>query len=165
VDVTGDAQVSWDGAGGTSAVGTDYWYTEQELAAFNDGVEEGEPVFFILVLNCVSPAGDPSISLLPSAQTTFDDVPFKPKDYVIAEGGALGGGGGPGEFGVLFTIATDQVFEVTEPGRLRIRKFDRTGIAGSFSFGATEILTDTPAEIDMSGSFDFACVGPSICRP
>ena len=56
----------------------------------------------------------------------------------------------------------ESVFAVSSPGEVALTKFDETGITGTFSFSAS--ASDARA-ITVSGSFDFACTGRSVCQP
>jgi len=162
VDVTGDLATSWEGSGGSAAVGTDYWYTRDELeeaAEFLGGMTEGEPVFFVLVINCSASDTSQNVSLLPASGTGFDDIPYAPASYAIA----VPGESEAGQFTSIFLVDEGALFAVSSPGELDITTFDETGIAGTFRFPATEVAG--AREIEVSGSFDFACTGRSVCRP
>lgn len=161
VNVTGDQQVSYKAQGGNTAVGADYWFvSEDELAKLK------EPKYYLLIVNCLSGTGDNknSLSFMPSPATTFKDLPFKPAEYVIPAGGLLGGAEKPGEMSVLLSVGKS-VYKVAEPGKLSITKFDRSGIAGTFSFKAEEGLAEgTPKKISVSGKFDYACPSGPNCK-
>src|SRR5215212_1946240 len=166
VKVSGDENVSFSSGGGAAAVGPDYWYSEDELrtslrmlakvggaktdADADREVKEAmakDPRLMLLVLNC-GKAGDKaggSLSLLPSNESTYADVPFGPKTYPIAKGGVLGGGAKAGEFSVIFSLK-DVIYALDEPGELKITKFDKSGIAGSFSFKASERFAEGSAK-------------------
>ena len=183
--ISGDETIEFTGSGGVSAVGTDYWYTEDEMreilrqiASFGEGktdeqieqeVEDGmqlDPRFILLLLNCVDPSGSPSISLSPSSGSKYADVPYEARTYVIKAGeGLFGGSETPGEFGVLMTVG-ETSYRVSVDGEINITKFDGSGIAGTFSFGAEDIFPaegQTAKVITVEGSFDFACNGQSVC--
>ena len=98
VDITGDETAQFTSGGGSAAVGTDYWFSEAELEAALETLggdaedrEPNEPVFWTLIINCGFTEHPASISILPGADTTYDDVPFSPGTYTIVAGGALGG--------------------------------------------------------------------------
>jgi hypothetical protein len=157
VKVTGDLTVDYKGQGGSSAVGSDYWLTDDEIRSAVsvlsglgnnasdaekkkavDAAMKADPRLYLLILNCISGSGDAknSLSLLPSGSSKYADVPFKPGQYTIPKGGLLGGADKPGEFSVLVSLGKD-AYQVSEDGKLNITKFDKTGIAGSFSFRST----------------------------
>ncbi len=89
--ISGDVNQEFSGPGGSSAVGTDYWYTEDEMreilrqfAEFGGDLTDEEieaqveedmakdPRLFLLLLNCVSTDGTVSISLSPSIREQKD---------------------------------------------------------------------------------------------
>jgi hypothetical protein len=172
VRITGDEEAEFTSGGGSSAVGTDYWFADEELAAAEEALgaadqerAENEPVFFTLLINCGFADDPASISLLPGGDSTYDDVPFGPKTYPIVAGGALGGSAEPGQFSVLITFGGTRSFGVSEEGELRITKFDTSGIEGSFSFAAEEQFgeSEDPPQIQVEGTFQFDCTGGSKC--
>ena len=126
-----------------------------------------DPRLFLLILNRVSGSGDAknSLSLFPSNASKYADVPFKPGEYVIPKGGLLGGSDKPGQFSVLLSPAKT-VYEVSEDGKLGITKFDKTGIAGTFSFRGVEGLpsSGTAKSISVSGKFDFHATAEATAR-
>ena len=73
--VTGDVTASWKGSGGSSAVGTDYWYTDKELEQLTSFLGStsttmaNQPKFYLLILNCTG-SDNHSLSLLPSNNST-----------------------------------------------------------------------------------------------
>jgi len=187
VDVTGDVTVSFKGQGGSSAVGTDYWLTEDEIrtavslttslgsnasdADKKKAIDEAmkkDPRFYLLIINCMSGSGGSgnTLSLMPSGDSKYADVPFKPGQYTVASGGLLGGAEKPGDFSVLFGLGEDS-YRVTQDGKLNITKFDKTGIAGTFNFTAEQGFVDQGAKakkISVSGQFDFPCTGGGNCK-
>lgn len=176
VTVTGDVSASWKGRGGASALGSDYWYSDDEmkkivgtLKSANESVDDAmkkDPRLYLLILNCTSTegGGKNSISLFPSSKSKYKDVPFQPGEYVIPKQGGLGGGENPGEFGVLLSVG-ESGFKVAEAGKLKITKFDKTGIAGTFSYkGEEAIAQGTPKKISVEGKFDFACPAGDNCK-
>jgi len=182
--ISGEVNQEFSGPGGSSAVGTDYWYTEDEMRAIlrqlaefggelseeeiEAEVEEGmarDPRLFLLLLNCVSTDGTVSISLSPSSASKYADVPFEPGTYKIAGGGFLGGSDVPGEWGVLLTVGEGSFAVSDAGGEINITKFDSSGIAGSFSFPAEEIFAEdgTSGTITVEATFEYDCVGQSAC--
>ena len=188
VKVTGDLSVTGKGQGGASAVGSDYWLTDDELreglklfekfgnpdlstAQVEKNVDEkmkNDPRLFILILNCQTSDGDEeiSVSVLPSNESKYRDVPYGPKKYAIAAGGILGGDPKTGEFGVLLTIG-GRSFAVSEAGELNITKWDGSGIAGAFTFAAKEpelLARGTAKAVSVAGAFSYKCTGQRKCR-
>lgn len=159
VKVSGDQTIDYKGPGGPSAAGSDYWFlTDDELDAGT------EPTFFILILNCVSGQGETknSVSFLPANGTTYADMPFAPGEYAIPAGGVLGADGEPGDIAVLLTLGTT-TYSVSDAGQLKATRWDKTGIAGSFSFKAEEANATPPKKISVEGTFDFRCSGGPNC--
>jgi hypothetical protein len=182
VQISGDLEIQGTSPGGPSAFGTDYYYSDDEMreileqfaraadpdlsdAEVEAQVDEdmqSDPRLFLIILNCVN--DDYSISLLPAGDSRYADIPFGPGEYEIAAGGVLGGDAAPGTFGVLMTVG-EGLYEVSEPGQLRIERWDEEGIAGTFAFNAEEILTEeTPKSLSVTGAFDFDCVAGSRCE-
>ena len=182
VTVTGDVQTSWKADGGADAVGSDYWLSDDELRKALEFLASGsgdqkkkevdeamkdDPRFFILLVNCIP--GDEeqgSLTLSPSADAKYADVPFKPGEYVIAQGGVLGSTKNAKEFSVLLSTDQETLWKVSEDGALKITKWDSSGIKGSFNFKAEEAfgMDTTPKTINVSGSFDFPCADGDKCK-
>jgi hypothetical protein len=185
VKVSGDEDVSFSSGGGIAAVGSDYWYSDEELrtslrmmARLGGGKNDAEldrevdaamkqdPRLTLLVLNCglgTDESGG-SVSLLPGNESRYADVPFGPKTYTIAKGGIFGGGAGKGEFSALFSLK-DGVWALDEPGTLEITRFDKSGIAGRFSFKASERFAGgTPKKVAVQGTFNFPCTAGANCK-
>ncbi|MEP6871371.1 MAG: hypothetical protein ABI939_05915 [Anaerolineaceae bacterium] len=174
VKVTGDQQLTFSGKAGPGAVGSDYWFTDDDLrqtftALKNDkeSVEAAlkkDPRLYLLIVNCNQAGGGGTLSLIPSNTSKYKDVPFKPADYVISKQGALSGAKNPGEFTALLNLAKGG-FNVSEPGKLQITKFDKSGIAGTFTFKAEEFAAEgTPKKVNVEGKFDFSCPGGGSCK-
>ena len=124
-----------------------------------------DPRVFLLILNCTSSegGGKNSISILPGNDSKYKDVPFQPGEYTIPVQGALGANKA-GEFGVLLS-AGDKSFKVTEAGKLKITKFDKTGIAGTFSYKGQDAFAEgTPKKVAVEGKFDFPCAAGDNCK-
>lgn len=165
--VSGDVSAEWTGNGGAAAVGTDYWYTEDELReqyeffgdesrSFDDVYASGEPITALLLLNCGTSA--PSVSFYPSNATTKDHVPFGPGSYEIAGGGDILGSADaePGVFTALLSLDDDAVWGSTG-GTFEITEWNAEHIAGTFSFGITEGFADPARTAQVDGTFDFRC--------
>jgi hypothetical protein len=183
--VTGDVTLSGSAGGGASAFGSDYYYTDDEMreilrafAGFGSDdasddeldalVEEAmaeDPRLYILIINCVSEP-DFSLSILPSGQATYADIPFGEGTYGIPAGGPLGGQTAANEFALLLTLEGDDIYQVSEPGELAISRWDEEGIAGTFSFSAVESFAEggEPNSVSVEGAFEFACTDGSRCE-
>lgn len=178
VTVEGDIKDHGFGAGGPSAVGTDYWLSEEELrkglevmaGAFGDKKPDldaemkKDPRIYALLVNCQTPRT--KISLIPSAGSKYADVPFGPKKYKIASTDEKAPG-------VIQTLATFEgvhgVWGVDGAGELDVTKFDKTGIAGSFAYNLIERQYGTPKgpprKVKITGTFAFKCsLGTSVCQ-
>jgi hypothetical protein len=181
VKVAGDVQASWKGDGGVDAVGSDYWLSDDELRkaleflatgtgeAKKKEVDEAmkkDPRFFILLINCAETAGEGIVSLSPSNDSKYSDIPFGPGEYTIASAGALGGAENPKEFGALFSGGGDDLWKVVERGSLKITKWDSSGIRGSFNFKVEEAFAEgtTPKNASVEGTFDFPCPTGDKCK-
>ncbi|MBA4179171.1 MAG: hypothetical protein C0506_01145 [Anaerolinea sp.] len=173
VNVNGDVTASWKGRGGASAVGSDYWFGDEEmkkilgsLKSAGETVDEAmkkDPRLYILIVNCLpsGTGGNNALSLIPGGDSKYKDIPFKAGEYVIAKPDAQDQ---PGEFSVMLTVG-EVFFSVTEPGKLTIAKFDQTGIAGSFSFKGEEAFGEGAAKkVNVDGKFDFACPAGEKCK-
>jgi hypothetical protein len=186
VKIGGDVTKSFTVKGDKATVGTDYWMADDELRdklkalaklanphLSDDQVQRdvdrrmhSDPRQYSLVLNCTgnANAGEAAITLLPANASTYADVPFGPKTYTIPAGGVLGGGQKPGEFSVLFTLG-DGIFNITESGTLKVTRFDKGTIAGTFSFKVTEAFSlGTPRTVTVVGTFEYKCSGSSVCK-
>jgi hypothetical protein len=147
VDVTGDETASWTGGGGTTALNTDYWLTPDQKQAYGDA--------FYFVVNCQGANG--FLGFLAGATAEQATIPYGPQDYTLAAADPTAVGDQP--IGVAVTIdGSDASYGLTQPGTLSITRFDESGIAGTFSFTATDLLAGDTAparSITVTGSFDF----------
>jgi len=163
---SGGVTGSFESPGGTSAVNTDYWFTEAELLQAARFLGSGEAqvkadiaakkfVVYPLILNC----GDSKtgVNFLAKADT-YNDFPFGPKTYTIPSGGLLGGATN-GEVGVIILVNDDPY--KSKGGTFEVKKFDKTGIAGSFSIDIEEAFaaSGAPKTGKVTGTFDMACTG------
>lgn len=167
--ITGDATGEINGGGGVSVVNSDYWYTQDEMTAgasllgktadeIKADIAAGRFVFYPFLVNCGT--GDSSINFLTVNGATRADYPFGPKTYAIAAGGVLGTGAKPGEVSVLVNIAKDAY--KSNGGSFDVKKFDKTGLAGTFTLQAEEAFaTGAPKKVTIEGAFDLACTGSS----
>ncbi|MGK2964103.1 MAG: hypothetical protein ACSLFM_00690, partial [Tepidiformaceae bacterium] len=189
VTFAGDERIEIQGDGGPAAVGTDYWYSDDELRSaleqlarfgqssgssapptktdaevqreVDEAMDSPEPKLYLLLVNCVDRDDDElSITLFPSGSSTYDDIPFEPGTYAIP---ASTGASEPGTFGVLFTIG-DELYRVSEAGELDITEWDDEGIAGEFSFRAEQMFAEGNAKkLSVNGKFDFECTDGERC--
>lgn len=150
VDVTGDETASWVGSGGMMALNTDYWLSAEQKQAYGDA--------FYFVVNCQGILG--FLGFLAGTAAEQATIPYGPKDYVLSAADAADAGDQP--IGVAVTIdGSDAGYGLSQPGTLSITRFDADGIAGTFSFTATDLLAGvsggtTPARsITVTGSFAF----------
>lgn len=150
VDVSGDEAASWTGSGGTMALNTDYWLSADQKQSYGDA--------FYFVVNCQGMGG--FLGFLAGTTAEQATIPYGPMDYTLAAADAAGTSDQP--IGVAITIdGSDAGYGLAQPGTLSITRFDAEGIAGTFSFTATDLLAGvsggtTPARsITVTGSFDF----------
>ncbi|MFN0148941.1 MAG: hypothetical protein ACKVT1_20750 [Dehalococcoidia bacterium] len=162
VQVTGSQQGSITDRANRSAVETDYWvYTADRIN------QAGGPIGALLLLHCGGRLanGEVTVTIAPSPDSTYADVPFGPRSYVIAPGGLFDDDPARGQFSALLTVGTT-IYEVNEPGRLTIDSFTTGLISGSFSFNATEASLDDDEnlkKVSVQGTFDIPCAG-SQCK-
>lgn len=181
VTFAGDERIEIQGDGGPAATGSDYWYSDDELRAaleqlarvgsnksdaevereVDEAMDSPDPKLFLLFLGCVDRDDrELSITLFPSANSTYDDIPFEPGTYAIP---ASTGAAEAGTFGVLFTIG-DELYRVSEAGELDITEWDDEGIAGEFSFRAEQMFAEGNAKkLSVNGKFDFECTDGERC--
>lgn len=179
VAITGDLTARFTAPNGMSAVGTDYWSTEQEMretlttfvreeqvpqvaiAATVDARMKEDPRIRLLFLNCSSDRF--SVTLVPSASSRSEHVPFAPRQYAITKGLAGDRTLSPGAFVALAAVGSTP-FVTVEPGVLTIEKFDTSAIAGSFSFVAADASpASMPRRISVTGRFQFICRTSAMC--
>lgn len=175
VSVTGDVTESWTGPDDLSAFTSDYWYTEEELRqqfdflglgaerTFEDLTAAGEPVFTFFLFNCSGPGGE-LVSAFVSDATRRSDLPMGPGEYVIASGGLLGAAdAAPAEFSVILGISDVESVWATEGGTFTIEAWDGESVRGSFAFAASEVLTETPRSVSVTGTFTVTCQASVSC--
>lgn len=180
VRVTGATNATWKvqwqkptlGQPAFVGASTDYWGSESEMRAAlgaivglggktskeekEKAVDEGmkaDPRFIILSLICKD--GDRNVQFLPTKGSKYKDIPFKPGTYKI--------GTAPGAFASWGTKVAKQGLYGKGEGTLVIKKFDLTGVAGTFSFKAKRI-GGKDEWINVEGAFDFPCTGGK-CKP
>lgn len=163
VSVTGAVTKTFEAPGGMSALGSDYFMSDDELRkalavlSGPDGVDEAmkkDPRIYTLIVNCVTKGLN--LNFLPGKGTTYADVPFGPKRYAITSGRE----DGKGKMRVMLLV-DDQSYSPAPGGFLEVTKLDETGLAGTFQFEAT----GAPGKIQVSGTIDYACAhGYAMCR-
>jgi len=179
ITVEGDLTAKGESPGGPMAVGSDYWMSDAEIKeavkAMAGALGGGKPVdldaelkkdprIYTLLINCATPRA--KISIGPSMGSKYADVPFGPKKYKIA----APKGEQPGLMTTLTTFEGDTgVWVVDGEGELDVSKFDKTGIAGSFSYGLAEATfgdkSKTPRKVKVTGKFAFKCsFNTSVCQ-
>lgn len=156
---------------GKISVGTEYWYTDDELrmalatmvriggdkpskAEVDRKVDEGmkkDPRLWLLMMNCGTDDGFLNFSA--SNASTSKDIPFGPHTYVIASEPKAG------EVSAMFSIKQGkrQSYHLAAPGKLEITKFDASGITAVFAFEAESY--DKSQHVSVKGSFDVGCTG------
>ncbi|MEO8846406.1 MAG: hypothetical protein ABI591_18840 [Kofleriaceae bacterium] len=174
--VTGDFTLTVDAVAtksppnGKAMATADYWQTDDqirsalqmisnlgkkskdEVTAEVDAAMKKDPKFMLLLINCGADAG--SLNFGPGKDSKYADFPFKAGSYPIAVGN-----GKAGELGVMINLRPPtghESFQVSEPGSMNITKFDATGITGTFTFKAK---SHHDKSIEVTGSFDYPCVG------
>lgn len=170
VTITGAVTTSFTSPGGYDAVATDYWLSDAETRAlleviaddpedphFTDRdteIEQGmlrDPRFITLGLFCRS--SDAGVMLLPGLHSAYFNVPFGPHTYEIAPGAEVTDVI-PGNFAAIVNLVEagqPARYVVAEPGELTISIFNRSRIAGAFSFPAAS----GGSKIEVRGQFDF----------
>lgn len=165
--ISGDVTGSFKSGAGASAVNTDYWFSEADLiqggrltgdtdAQVKAKIDAKQFVFYPLVLNC----GDSKtgVNFLPKADA-HSDFPFGPKTYTIPPGGPLGRSANNGEITVLILINNEPYS--SKGGTLEVKKFDKSGISGSFTIDVAETFTASGAAKTgtIVGTFNMPCTG------
>lgn len=174
--VTGDATASIKadapagGAQGKVAVSTDYWLSDDQLRTAArllgdygkltpadkekkiDEAMKRDPRFMLLMMNCLADDG----GLILSAAGKYADVPMKPATYPIVPSSKAKAGELTGMFH-LSPGGKRESYSISEPGKLAITQFDKKGLAGTFTFGATQ--GKTKKHVTVTGSFRYACTG------
>jgi hypothetical protein len=101
--------------------------------------------------------GDVNLSIWPSSDSTQKDVAFGPKTYAIKDGNVQKSPG-PGIFTVNLHIGKEKIMPhftvIAPPGSLQLTQFDAKGMAGKFSFTATE--DGGTRKVSVSGTFKYA---------
>jgi hypothetical protein len=118
--------------------------------------EEGmknDPRMFLFILNCGD--DDVALSLVPGKGSKYADIPRAPGKYALVDKAKAG------EFGPMFRIK-DAMYTVAEPGVVDITRFDSSRLVGTFSFAGKQRFGDEK-KIQVTGHFDFKCVGSASC--
>jgi len=154
VEVAGAVTIKDHGAGGPSAVATDYWMSDSDLRAAIGALEKdpakvdealgSDPRLITLLMNCSGEHA--TISFMPRTGSKYADVPHGPRKYQLAAER-------PGSFQVIFLL--DKASYSVKGGTLDVTRFDDAGIAGSFAFEATRAGGDE--HVKVTGQFDFPC--------
>jgi hypothetical protein len=183
VTVSGDVQATGLSGGGGPAIGSDYWYSPEELdkavetvvqmsvsdkaklpAALEKAKKE-DPKIITLVINCQSERV--KVGFMPQ-WAKYADVPFAPGKYQVREMGLGGKDEKPIHFLGSLSLDGDSYEVVGSDGVLDVTRFDKTGAAGTFQFAAQRTDRETKAvkKVNVSGKFDLKCSPPtSICKP
>jgi hypothetical protein len=182
VKVSGGLELAYQAPGGSAAVSSDHWYSEEEIRASIEAtarvitqdpvklqtrvaryMEDGGSLTGPLVLHCISSAG--RLSILAGKHNTPKSVPFKPGKYKFAARKWKKAG----EFIVTFR-ANEVSYAVSGPGELVLSRFDAKGVAGTFQFPAKVNVLDskpgTPEHtVTVVGHFNFPCPADTeMCR-
>ena len=147
---------------------SDYWATDSEArSALRGGMHEKDPAelkrkidermvrdphVVILAVTCTGEAGG-AVVIVSSENSKYADVPFAPGTYKLGTGTMQSAPAG--DFAVARVRSSTTPYVDVEPGTLTVKKFDPTGVAGSFSFTATSSSTRAKAKIE--GTFDLPC--------
>lgn len=165
--ISGGVTGSFKSGAGASAVNTDYWFSESDLiqaarflgeteAQIKAQIEAKQFVVYPLVLNC----GDSKTGLNFLAKAdSYSDFPFGPKTYAIPAGGVLGGETKNGEVSVILLVDNNPY--KSKGGTFEVKKFDKSGIAGSFTIDIEEAFATSGAAKSgkIVGTFNMPCTG------
>jgi hypothetical protein len=178
VKFSGGSTQGIDGKGGVSALGSDYWYSTDQLQNALDQingaassttsggdtakkkVEAGEFVVTGLTLNCFETVGDHySVNFTTSSHANRTNFPFKAAKYALSPSSS-----GDSLFTVLIAAGRGKIWKLTG-GTIDITKFDNNGISGTFSIDATEDTfgQGTPGTLHGEGTFDMPCAAGDKC--
>jgi hypothetical protein len=176
ITVEGDIKDHGFGPGGAAAAASDYWMNEAELrenlASMSRALGEKnrdidadmkkDPRFYTLLLNCQTPGTH--LSLGPTGESKYADIPYGPKKYKIVSTGNKS----PGAFQTMINFKERGVWEVDGEGELDVTRFDKTGLSATFTVNMIEHqygeAKGPPRKAKVTGSFNFKCrYGRSVC--
>jgi hypothetical protein len=171
VEVSGDVQAKGSSPGGPRAMGTDYWMTEEELkaaasqlaalskdadkAAAAKKIMSQDPRLVLAIVNCSS--DKVRLHFAPSGKSTYADVPFAPKKYVLSSGRQ------PGQWEPMLSV-DGKSFHLSADGTFDVTRFDKTGFTATFEFEAVS-MAKPEQHVKVTGKVDYACgLGTKVCE-
>lgn len=153
VRVTGDLSLTL-GSVGDGMVFSRHWQTESERKLLN--------IDRALQVACsVETSGGSFNAIFQSANAAQDkDVPYGPKEYALT-----GQNPAVDQFQAIVLI-NDVPYLLSEPGRLRVSRFDSRAIAGSFQMRLQEMpgASTQRRSVTVEGTFDYPCDGSAACK-
>lgn len=147
VEVTGARTLSWDSTGGLGATGIDYWLSDEDRTQVPDDFG------FFFILNCGSGAG--LVTFAAGDLANEQTVPLGPGTYELP---AATSGVGPNTVmsgGISIDESDGPLWGLGDGGVLVITEFDEDHIAGNFDFTASDVLSGTDDELQVTGTFDY----------
>jgi hypothetical protein len=147
VEVTGARTLSWDSTGGLGATGIDYWLSDEDRAQVPDDFG------FFFILNCGSDAG--LVTFAAGDLANEQTIPLGPGTYELP---AATSGVGPNTImsgGISIDESDGPLWGLGDGAVLVITEFDEDHIAGNFDFTASDVLSGTDDELQVTGTFDY----------
>jgi hypothetical protein len=155
VTVSGDVEASWEAQKDQGSIGSDYFYSDEDLELLGAGAEDGGFVFYGLVLNCDGDDGA-GFSVLSSGDATRDDLPFEPGTYPID--GGLGAGDGA-LFGSVLSLGNGNDVALMQPvsGTIDITRFEESGFEATVSLELESAFGTESRTGTLEASFSYDC--------
>lgn len=184
---TGDrrASIAADAPPGAAAgkdklhAATDYWMTDADLrtalgarADFSskrsaaerqrqiEAAMKRDPRLLLLTISCVTDEG--GVVFTASARSRYADIPMKPGSHAIGVAGAAR----PGEVTATFQLSPNgkpETYQIKQPGKLVLTRFDRRTLAGTFTFAADSHGTESK-HVEVTGRFTYHCTGAACAH-
>jgi hypothetical protein len=167
VNVSGDVEASWEAEKGLGSVGSDYYFSEEELEQtaelLGGEVEEGTFYAYGLILNCEGEDGY-SFSILTTTAATPDNFPFEPGTYDI-EPGLMGTSDQDGLLGSVLSLGngTDAPLLQATSGTLDITRFEESGFEATATLELEEFFGTESRTGTLEATFSYEC-GDGGCQ-
>ena len=170
VVVTGSEARSWEGLAEPGAFTTDFWWSDDALRDFYEGVSiQGDPTFEELktegysvltffLMRCIGPEGD-VVAISISELSLRTDIAMGPGTFQITGSEFQPGHTPAGEFEATYVPAIESLWRASGIGTLVIETWTATEVVGTFSFPVEERFSPEAGMAEVSGGFRFVCEG------